>query len=369
MIRIIGVGDIMPGGLLHGSDQQFVSDHVLSLLNQGDLRVGTLECAAGNIPDFIEEKMSRYGDVVYVPDADLKRIKELNMDMVSLANNHFFDLKVSGANHTIQLLDEYGIKHSGAGMNLEEARKPAVFNIRGKSVAVLAFCDVHKYMGYIPIAKSNCAGVNPLDEAYALGEIKNAKKQYDYVVVMPHWGREHTFETTLWCYQMAKKMFKAGADLVLGSHPHRVQAVVNKHGKSVAYSMGNFCFPDRLIAPPLRSTYYTEESIELEKLPVTYKYPAVEEITYKKWIPLARYGMIVSTTIDNHRIDSEFRLTHIDENNFMDFADRNSEIEKGLSKYHFLLNHTPYSFVLPLKNKVSSFVSRFYSTKHKENNK
>lgn len=366
MIKIVGVGDIMPGGLLHGMNKKFISDAVLALMNDGDIRVGTLECAIGNTPDFIEEKMSRYGDVIYAPDVDLERLKIMNINIVSLANNHFFDLKESGARHTIAMLDQMGVLHCGAGMNLEEARKPAVFNIRRKSVAVLAFCDVHKYMGYIPIAKNNSAGVNPLDEAYALGEIKNAKKQYDYVVVMPHWGREHTFETTLWCYQMAKKMFKAGADLVLGSHPHRVQAVVNKHGKSVAYSMGNFCFPDRLIAPPLRSTHYTEENIELEKLPVTYKYPAVEEITYKKWVPLARYGMIVSTTINNHRIDSESHLTHIDENNFIDFAERNSEIERGLSKYHFLLSHTPYSFVLPLKNKVSSFVSRFCSTKHKK---
>lgn len=369
MIKIIGVGDIMPGGLLHGTEQPFVSEEVLSLMKEGDIRAGTLECAIGNTPDFVEEKMSRYGDVVYVPDDDLERVKKLNVDVVSLANNHFFDLKAIGAQHTIQLLEEYGIKHCGAGMNLEEARKPAVFSVSGKSIAFLAFCDIHKYMGFIPIAKEDSAGVNPLDEEYALNEIRNAKKQYDYVVVMPHWGREHTFETTIWCYQMAHKMFKAGADLILGSHPHRVQAVVNKRGKSVAYSMGNFCFPDRLIAPPLRSTYYTKEKIELKKLPVTYKYPAVEEITYKIWIPLARYGMIVSTTIDNHSVNSKYYLTHINENNFIDFAERNTEIDRELSKYRFLLSHTPYHYALSLKNRVTSFARRFFLLGRKTKNK
>jgi poly-gamma-glutamate synthesis protein (capsule biosynthesis protein) len=360
MIRIIGVGDIMPGGLLHGSDQQFVSEQVQSLLNQGDIRIGTLECAVGNTPDFIEEKMSRYGDVVYVPDEDLKRIKALNLNMVSLANNHFFDLKVSGANHTIQLLDEYGIKHIGAGMNLEEARKPAVFNIRGKAIAILAFCDVHKYMGYIPIAKENSAGVNPLDEAYALGEIKNAKKQYDYVVVMPHWGREHTFEPPFWCYQMAKKMFKAGADLILGSHPHRVQTVVNKRGKSVAYSMGNFYFPDRLIAPPLRVTYYPQNSLDIKSLPTTDGYPEVKEVTYKIWKPLARYGMIVSSQLDEGKVRSSYQITHIDSNNFLDFAGETPEIDKNLAYYHKILIWTPYLYTLSFKKKLSLLFKKVF---------
>ena len=100
MIKIIGVGDIMPGGLLHGSKSPFISDKVMAYLALGDIRVGTLECAIGNSPDFIEEKMNKYGDVIYAPDEDLKRLKEMNINLVSLANNHFFDLKASGAFHT-----------------------------------------------------------------------------------------------------------------------------------------------------------------------------------------------------------------------------------------------------------------------------
>ncbi len=366
MIRIIGVGDILPGGLLHGTNQKFISEAVLALMNKGDVRVGTLECAIGNTPDFSEEKMSRYADVIYAPDVDLKRLKEMRIDFVSLANNRFFDLKECGARHTIQLLDELGIKHCGAGMNIEEARKPVVIEKEGKTIAFLAFCDIHKYMGFIPIATENSAGVNPLEEDYAVAEIRTAKKQYDYVVVMPHWGREHSFETTVWCYQMANKMLKAGADLILGSHTHRVQSVVNKHRKSIAFSMGNFCFPDRLIAPPLRVTCYPEKEVDLSTLPVTYKYPEVKELTYKIWIPLARYGMIVSATINKGRVKSEYRLTHIDENNFIDFAERNSEIERGLTKYHFLLKYTPYRYTIPIKNKMGSMVNRLRKVKNKQ---
>ena len=86
MIEIIGVGDIMPGGVLSGIEQGYCSDDVLELLQCGDIRVGTLETAVGNAPTFSEEKMSRKKDVIYTLDKDLHKLKQLNIDVVSLAN-------------------------------------------------------------------------------------------------------------------------------------------------------------------------------------------------------------------------------------------------------------------------------------------
>lgn len=352
MFSVVSVGDIMPGGLLHGTDEKGVSPAVQSLLDKGDIRVGTLECAIGNTPVFIEEKMIRSGDVIYAPDIDLKRLVDLRINLVSLANNHFFDLKDAGAVHTMVMLDELGIQHCGAGMNLTEARKPAVFTIDGAKIAFLAFCDYHNYMGWVPFATEDSAGVNPMYDNYVLDEINTARKEYDYVVVMAHWGREHTYETTTWCYRMAKNMIKAGADLVLGSHPHRVQPVISSNNKSIVFSMGNFLFPDRLIAPPLRSTYYTDLDIKLESLPVTDGFPAVEEVTYKKWKPLARYGMIVRSVFSSHSVKSKYQLTYLNENNSVDLAERITVIEKSLHKYGFLLKYTPYRLTMFIKRKI-----------------
>ncbi len=358
MIRVVAVGDIMPGGLLHGKEEIGVSKAVQSLLEKGDIRVGTLECAIGDNPDFIEDKMSRYGDVIYAPDVDLKRLIGLNVNLVSLANNHFFDLKDVGVNHSIEMLDELGIQHCGAGRDLAEAQKPAVFSIRGKKIAFLAFCDYHSYMGWIPFANETCAGVNPMFDDYVLEEIKRAKEEYDHVVVMAHWGREHTFETTTWCHRMAKRMIKAGADLVLGSHPHRVQPVVSYRQKSIVFSMGNFLFPDRLIAPPLRSTYYTDKEIDLKSLPVTDRYPAVEEVTYKKWKPLARYGMIVSSMVSSRSVKSNYQLTHVGEDNVVVLSEGTKDIGRALRKYGILLKYTPYRLMIYLKRKLHSVFNR-----------
>ena len=132
MIKIVGVGDIMPGGVLAGIDEGYVSQEVLGVLQSGDIRVGTLETAIGNIPAFSNEKMSRKCDVIYALDHDLIKLKDLGFDVVSLANNHFFDLGPDGGEHAVRLLDEMGILHVGAGKNIEEASSPVVIKIGGK---------------------------------------------------------------------------------------------------------------------------------------------------------------------------------------------------------------------------------------------
>ena len=89
-IKIVAVGDIMPGGILNGTTKDYVSQEVKDIFEKADVRVGTLETAIGNEPSYNVEKMNRYGDVIYAEDDDAKRLVELNINVVSLANNHFF---------------------------------------------------------------------------------------------------------------------------------------------------------------------------------------------------------------------------------------------------------------------------------------
>lgn len=300
-MRIAAVGDIMPGGVLHGREGHFISEAVLSILRQADIRVGTLETAVGNEPSFYDEKMARKADVIYVKDDDLQRLVEMNINIVSLANNHFFDLGPEGAAHAIELLDSLGIQHCGAGRNLEEASKPVVFEKDGKSIAFLAFCDWRdETVGWCPFATEADPGVNPMYDDYVVEQIEKYKKRYDYVAVIPHWGKEHTFVTTGDVYALAEKMIKAGADMIFGGHTHRIQPVLKKRNVVVAYSLGNFFFPDRLITKP-RSTFYSEQPIERDSLPITYGYPFVDRITLKIWRPWARIGGIVAVSLNSKR--------------------------------------------------------------------
>ena len=364
MINVIGVGDIMPGGILTRKDSNYASKEIFDYLKTADIRIGTLETAIGNVPTFYEEKMSRYGDVIYAPDRDLTKLKQLNINIVSLANNHFFDLGIDGAEHTIEMLDKLGIKHVGGGRNLEEASKAVIENINGETVAVLGFCDYEeKHVGWCPYATSDSPGVNPMYKEHVEAEIKKYKAMCDYVVVVPHWGKEHTYTTTLHVYKAAKAMIKAGADLILGGHPHRVQPVVNYKKASVAYSLGNFLFPNRLLVPP-RSTYYSDTTIDVTTLPSTDGYPYVDTLTYKRWKPLAMIGMMVKTTLTKGRSKSAYQLTIMSEDGALAIYN-NKTINSILFRRALLLKFTPYAIFWFIRRCKNSALYRMQLLKDK----
>lgn len=357
MINIVGVGDIMPGGILAGVKNGYVSEDILALLSSADIRVGTLETAIGNEPTFYDEKMSRKADVIYALDKDLSKLSHLNINIVSLANNHFFDLGLEGAKHTIEHLDHLGIKHIGAGRNIEEASKAIIKHINGESVAFIAFCDWRdETVGWCPFATETTPGVNPMFDDHVKAEIQKYKSVCDYVVVMPHWGKEHTYVTTNNVVKMAKLMINAGADLILGSHPHRVQPVVNYNKASVAYSMGNFLFPNRLIVPP-RSTYYSEQPIDIHQLPSTDHYPFVNELTYKKWKPLAMIGMIVCSQLAPKRTLSTYKLTHMAEDGHISICD-NPKVFNTLCCWGKAIKYTPYGLTYFVLRALKSITFR-----------
>ena len=342
MIKIIGVGDIMPGGVLNGTSNEFVSEDVKLLLAKGDIRVGTLETAVGNNPTFYSEKMKRKGDVIYVEDSDLLRLKQLNIDLVSLANNHFFDLGPEGAIHTISLLDKLGIMHCGAGKNIEEASQPIVIRKEGNSIAFIAFCDWRpETTGWCPIATRSSPGVNPLYDDYVETEIKKYKKIYDYLVVIVHWGREYDYWPSNHVYRSWKIMKRAGADLILGGHTHCPQPIINNSKCSIVFSLGNFFFPDRLICPP-RSTYYPHPPINISQLPTTFGYPYVRDTTLKLWKPIARIGMICSTSINENIVITKVTYTHLSKDNFIDICELPQDLDKKLKRARYLLRFKLY---------------------------
>lgn len=322
MINIIAVGDIMPGGVLNGTNKEYVSEDIKYILSRGDLRVGTLETAIGNEPTFYTEKMNRLGDVIYAMDDDLKRLVELNINVVSLANNHFFDLGPDGASHTIELLDKLGIKHCGGGCNIEEASRPAVETINGKTIAFLAFCDWRKETtGWCPFATDKEPGVNPMYDNYVVEQIKKYRTLYDYIVVIPHWGTEYILSPSRHVYRLSHLMIDAGADIIFGGHTHCVQPIVSFKHKTIVYSLGNFLFPDRLIIKP-RSTYYSQTPLDLNALPHTDGYPYVEEITFKQWKPMGRIGMIVNVSLNDKFTNFNSFYTILTEDNKLTLLDK-----------------------------------------------
>lgn len=308
-MNLLFCGDIMPGGVLPYQDN-YISSELLDYLNSFDFRIGTLEAAIGtNMPfDSVKEKGRQ--NIIYARDEDFFRVKEMGLDVVSLANNHVCDLGKDGLKNTISILEKNGVKHCGAGMNVEEASIPAIIEKDGLKVAVLAYCmSEMKYMGYVELAGKDNYGVNALDIDKAETDIKEAKRKCDVVVVLPHWGREYQYEPLVECVSMARKMIKAGADAVFGTHTHQIQPFVEYKGKPICFSMGNFLFPDFYMYPP-RPIWYPEsvEKYKGVKEIVGYPFPINEPIK-QVWNPVSRYGCVVELNLDSQSVN--YKIQHV----------------------------------------------------------
>ena len=332
MVNLLFCGDIMPGGVLPYQDG-YISPELLEFMRSFDYRIGTLEAAIGMGLPFDPVKMEGRQNIIFARNEDFFRIKEMEFDVVSLANNHIWDLGEEGLKNTIKLLDDNGIKHCGAGMNAEDASKPAVIEKEGLTIAILAYCMFgNKYLGYVELAGENKAGVNPLIIGKVVEDIRKAKLKYDKVIVMPHWGREYLFEPLLECITMAKKMINAGADAVLGSHPHQIQPLVNYRRKPVCFSMGNFLFPDFYMTPP-RPIWYPKsiEDIKGIKDVVGYPFP-IEEQVRQVWNPISRFGCAVVLDLDGQLIKTSLRYVRLSEDNIESLSEIPPFIQRQLRK-------------------------------------
>lgn len=348
MIKISFVGDINPGGVL--TFMGGVSSEVINILAQADLRVGTLESAIGNTRDFSfsEKKMiDKSAHIIYSPDNSLGLLNRLNINVVSLANNHIGDLGVDGIRNTINKLKECQIAYFGAGENINEASKPYVTTIHGKTICIFGFVK----MGYkhLDIATANTPGVY----AYNEDEIKNAisryKQLYDYVFVCPHWGKEHSYFPQMKVIETSKNLIDMGADGVISSHTHVVQPVFRYKSKFVATSLGNFLFPDRYIDNPRVTVYPTEEQ-RTGSIPVTYEYPIVDQLTLKKIPSKSRIGCIINYSFNENYGKIDQLLCWLDEDNKLGLFNANARHKFLLFGISLLMRCKPlYKLILKIK--------------------
>ncbi len=162
--------------------------------------------------------------------------KELKIDVVSIANNHILDYGNPGLFDTMSFLGEWGVKYSGAGKNLDVARKPAVLNKNGTDVLFLSYCERPPSDFY---ATENSPGTAPMNIKYIIEDVKRHKKANNIVLVSLHWGIEHDDFPRKYQVTVAHSIIDAGADGIIGHHPHVPQGIEIYNGKPIIYSLGN----------------------------------------------------------------------------------------------------------------------------------
>jgi len=172
----------------------------------------------------------------------LSFLKQLNVKVVSLGNNHITDIAGSFEN-TKKLLDNNDIAYCGAGYSLDEASKAAILKEEEKTYAFLSFgWDVIscEYVGKYDL------GVNPLEKDNVVKCIKNVKKAYPEaeIIILPHWDYELEVYPQPMHRELARIAIDAGADAIFGHHSHCVQGIEFYKSKPIIYGLGNWFIPD-----------------------------------------------------------------------------------------------------------------------------
>ncbi|RUT27969.1 CapA family protein [Paenibacillus zeisoli] len=176
------------------------------------------------------------------PDA-LKAMKNAGVDAVNVANNHTLDQGVQGLLDTLEHLKTNKISFAGAGKNSNEAYAPVYIERKGIKIALFGFSRVLPELSWNARAdRPGIAGVYNDDVKLAVKSIQDARKKADLIIVVAHWGKERVTVPDSNQNSLAHSFIDAGADLVVGGHPHVLQGVEQYKGKWIAYSTGNFVF-------------------------------------------------------------------------------------------------------------------------------
>jgi poly-gamma-glutamate capsule biosynthesis protein CapA/YwtB (metallophosphatase superfamily) len=153
------------------------------------------------------------------------------------------DYREPGLFDTFNNLNRYGLPYVGAGKNEREAYSARTFHVEGKIIKIAA------YSRFLPsgnwFARDEHAGVaEAYETSRMIQAIRREQAGADYLIVYMHWGVEKNNRPEAWQRAMARQMIDAGADAIVGSHPHVLQGFEIYKGKPIAYSIGNFLFPD-----------------------------------------------------------------------------------------------------------------------------
>ncbi len=238
VVTLAIVGDIMladtPGQVIARGDDPFA--HFAAVLDAADLRVGNLECviATGGEPDPDKPWSFRADPRVLAP-------LRAHLDGVVLANNHSGDFGPAALAETLALLDQSGLGRFGGGADLAEAHRPWVVERKGLRIA---FLGDDEFLPRSFEADHDRPGVAWSEDPQVVRDIRAARALHgaDLVIPVMHWGFEGETRANARRGRLARLMIDAGAEAVIGGHPHVIQDTDAYRGRPIVNSLGNFVF-------------------------------------------------------------------------------------------------------------------------------
>ncbi|MFP3915350.1 MAG: CapA family protein [Actinomycetota bacterium] len=239
---IHAVGDVntdisyIPALATHGHGHAW--DGLDGLFGRDDLTVVNLECTPSELGQPADKEFVFRCD----PDS-LPAMGKAGVDVVNLANNHSRDHGPEALLDGRARVEEAGMAPVGVGRDRAEAASAAIVEANGWKVAVLGFGGVVPNPGWV--AGDDHPGMaDGNDIPSMVAAVEAAQAQADLVVVTVHWGVERDLQPRAEDRRRAEELIGAGADAIFGHHPHRLQPLEMVDGVPVAWSLGNFVWPD-----------------------------------------------------------------------------------------------------------------------------
>jgi len=253
---IIGLtGDVMIGrgvdAMISKQDCLFVWGNVLPLFSATDLNLINLETTLTTSDRKVFKKFTFRAS----PDK-IKSLIAANITVANLANNHIMDFSTVGLIQTIQTLNAAGIKHVGAGINIEEATKPEFIFKKNITTGILGFTDNEP--GWK--AGTSTIGINYInisentDRYSALHSITQLRKKADIIIISIHWGPNMQPEPSKEFIAFAHEMIEAGADIIHGHSAHNFQGIEIYNHKLILYDTGDFV-DNYIVNPELKNDH------------------------------------------------------------------------------------------------------------------
>ncbi len=234
-VSLVFAGDIVlddtAGAMVERGEDPFSG--LADVFAGADIRIGNLECVVASIGSAGNKNFTFRAHPRTLPV--LKR----HFDAVALANNHSGDYGREAFAQMLDLLKEAGLAQFGGGHNLSQAHAPLIIERKGLRIALLSYSE---FMPRSFEADYNAPGIAWSEDEQVVDDIRKARTVHGANLVIPvmHWGWENEPTSNARQGQLARLMIDAGADAVIGGHPHVTQETAQYKGKPIIYSVGNF---------------------------------------------------------------------------------------------------------------------------------
>ena len=240
-----------------------VSEEILAEMQNADIMMVNHEFQFSTRGEPMEDKQFTF----QTDPKNVQILLDLGIDIVSLANNHSLDFGQDALQDTFVTLDEAGILYAGAGDSKERAEELQVIEVNGKKFGFLAATRV------IPVAGWDVRNKQPglfttYDDTRLVERIRESKEECDFLAVYVHWGIEREEYPEEYQNVIAKHCVEAGADVIIGAHPHVLQGIEFIEGKPIFYSLGNYIFNNSIPKTTLvKVVIKADDTVEYSLIP------------------------------------------------------------------------------------------------------